>query len=196
MEHPSDCAGRVCRRAMISPKYLRWLTNQRPELNIAAFGDSSGDVPGVSLRRISIGPYVDGCKEWPINRDHSVGRERVRGPGGLGDLEIVLFFTPDPFPTRASPAEVVLKILRTFDRKLPDAAALRINAAITSLRFVRSPFDSAIETSSSSRSLIGKGNASPTLHSGLSRSSVSAFILTISSTVALLIPRTGARLHY
>ena len=38
---------------MNPPNYFRLVANQRPELNIAAFEDLSGNVPGASLRRKS-----------------------------------------------------------------------------------------------------------------------------------------------
>lgn len=44
---------KVCLRVVNHPGYFRLVTNQRPELNIAAFEDLSGNVPGASLRRKS-----------------------------------------------------------------------------------------------------------------------------------------------
>ena len=44
---------KVCRRVVNPSDYFRFVTNQRPELNIPAFEDLSGNVPGASLRQKS-----------------------------------------------------------------------------------------------------------------------------------------------
>lgn len=43
----------LCCRVVNTPDYLRLVTKERPELNIAAFEDLSSNVPGASLRRKS-----------------------------------------------------------------------------------------------------------------------------------------------